>query len=144
MDKWDARYLQLAENVAQWSKDPSTRIGAVVIGEKGQVLSTGYNGFPRHIQDREDRLNEREIKYKYVVHAEMNAIFNAAFNGISLRDTTMYVAGLPCCSECAKGIIQCGVKRVVMKGDPDNARWKESVTLTVEMFREAGVEYEFI
>jgi dCMP deaminase len=144
MDKWDSRYLQLAENVSQWSKDPSTKIGAVIIGEKGQVLSTGYNGFPRHIHDREDRLSNREIKYKYVVHAEMNAIYNAAYNGISLRNSTMYVIGLPCCSECAKGIIQCGLTRVVMKGDHLNERWKESIGLTVDMFKEAGIEYEFI
>jgi len=144
MDKWDSRYLQLAENVSQWSKDPSTKIGAVIIGEKGQVLSTGYNGFPRHIHDREDRLSNREIKYKYVVHAEMNAIYNAAYNGISLRNSTMYVIGLPCCSECAKGIIQCGLRRVVMKGDNLNERWKESIGLTVDMFKEAGIEYEFI
>jgi dCMP deaminase len=144
MDKWDMRYMRLAEEVAQWSKDPSSKIGAVCIGDKGQVLSTGYNGFPRGINDSEERLYNREVKYRYVVHAEMNAIYNATYNGVSLHNSTMYVAGLPCCSDCAKGIVQVGVKRVVMQGDPDNPRWKESVNLATSMFDEAGVEYEFV
>lgn len=144
MNKWDERYMRLAREVATWSKDPSTQIGAVAIGNKGEVLSTGYNGFPRNINDTDDRLNNRETKYKYIVHGEMNCIFNATYNGVSLNGSTMYVSGLPCCSDCAKGIIQVGVKRVVMDGDPNNERWKESVDLTLDMFKESGVEWEFV
>jgi dCMP deaminase len=144
MDKWDTRYLRLAREVATWSKDPSSKIGAVCIGVRGQVLSTGYNGFPRRITDDEHRLNDRPTKYKLVVHAEKNAIYNATYNGVSLDGATMYVSGLPCCSECAKGIIQVGIRRVIMEGDPFNERWRESVELTIEMFKEAGIEYEFI
>lgn len=106
--------MQLAKEAASWSKDPSTKIGAVCIGSKGQVLSTGYNGFPRGIDDSLTRYYDRELKYKMVVHAEMNAIFNATYNGVSLDGSTMYVHGLPVCSDCAKGIIQVGVKRIVM------------------------------
>ena len=113
-NKWDKRYLELAERISKWSKDPSSKIGCVAIGEKGQVLAQGYNGFPRSISDN-DRLENREIKLKYIVHAEMNTIFNAAFSGISLEGSTFYVVGLPCCSDCAKGIVQVGVKRVVMQ-----------------------------
>lgn len=141
---WDKRYMELASNVAQWSKDPSSKIGAVAIGNKGQVLSTGYNGFPRNIGDNPERYKNREFKYKYIVHAEMNAIYNATFNGVSLDGSTMYVSGLPCCSNCALGIVQVGVKKVFMDGDPESDRWKESWALTQEIFKEAGIEWEFI
>ena len=142
--EWDKRYLDMAYLVASWSKDPSSKIGAVAVSPKGQVLSTGYNGFPRNIEDSHYRLHDRELKYKYIVHAEMNAIYNATYNGVSLDGSTMYVAGLPCCSECAKGIIQVGVKRVVMNGDIHNERWSESVELTLSMFNEAGVKWEIM
>jgi dCMP deaminase len=133
--------MQLAKEAASWSKDPSTKIGAVCIGSKGQVLSTGYNGFPRGIDDSLTRYYDRELKYKMVVHAEMNAIFNATYNGVSLDGSTMYVHGLPVCSDCAKGIIQVGVKRIVMDGSiPD--RWKDSWQLTQKMFNEANVKWE--
>lgn len=142
-DKWDVRYMDMAKLVATWSKDPSSKIGAVAVNDKGQILTTGYNGFPRDIADN-DRLDDRPTKYKYIVHAEQNAIYNATYNGVSLYGATMYVAGLPCCSECAKGLIQVGISKVVMNGDPDNERWKESAALTLNMFKEAGVEWEFI
>jgi dCMP deaminase len=142
--KWDKRYMQLAKQVASWSKDPSSQIGAVAIAPKGQVLSQGYNGFPRGIADTEDRMTSREVKYRYVVHAEMNAIYNATYNGVSLDGATMYVSGLPCCSECAKGIIQVGISEVVMDGDPDNPRWKASCDLALDMFKEAGIDVRFI
>ncbi len=135
--------MELAKQAAQWSKDPSSKIGAVAIGGKGQVLSTGYNGFPRGCSDSLTRYTNRELKYKMIVHAEMNAIFNATYNGTSLDGATMYVYGLPCCSDCAKGIIQVGIKKIVMEGSiPD--RWKESWGLTQDMFNEAGVRYEFL
>ena len=89
MNKWDKKYLDLARCIASWSKDPSTKIGAVAIGLKGQVLAQGYNGFPRGIEDTYDRLNIREEKYKYIVHAEMNCVFNASLNGVSLYDSTI-------------------------------------------------------
>jgi dCMP deaminase len=139
-EKWDNRYLELARHISEWSKDPSTKIGAVAIGEHGQVLSQGYNGFPRGISDDDFRLTVREVKYKYIVHAEMNAIYNASFNGISLAGSTMYVHGLPCCSECAKGLIQVGVKRVVMRAMTIPEKWQESWKLSKSMFEEAEVE----
>jgi dCMP deaminase len=144
-NKWDERYMGLAKEVATWSKDPSSKIGAITVGSKGQVLSQGYNGFPRGVRDDlAPRWEIREFKYKFVVHAEMNAIYNATYNGVSLDGATIYVHGLPCCHECAKGIIQVGVKRVVMNGDPEDPRWKESAALAIQMFKESKVEYEFI
>lgn len=142
--KWDKRYLELAALVSTWSKDPSSKIGAVAVNNKGQVLTMGYNGFPRGIQDSDSRLENRDEKYKYVVHAETNAIYNATYNGVSLHGATMYVHGLPCCSECAKAIIQVGIARVVMQGNPDNPRWKKSVENSIDMFSEAGVKWGFI
>ena len=144
--KWDIRYIELAYKVSEWSKDPSTKIGCVVVGNKGQVLAQGYNGFPRGIEDSEERLDNRETKLKYVVHGEMNAIYNACYNGTSLEGSTMYVTGLPTCSDCAKGVIQVGIKRVVWPKELENVeeRWKESIKLTMSMFDEAGVKYEFV
>ena len=143
-NKWDIRYLRLAEEVGTWSKDPSSQIGAVAIGSKGQVLAQGYNGFPRGIMDSTMRLADRESKYKYIVHAEQNLIYNATFNGVNLDGSTIYVTGLPTCSECAKGVIQVGIKRVVMPVQDVKEQWIESWSLTKKMFKEAGVEYEFV
>lgn len=142
-ESWDSRFLDLAEQIAGWSKDPSRKIGAVAIGSEGQVLAQGYNGFPRGIKDLEDRYNDRQEKYKLVVHAEMNVIYNATFNGVSLKDSTLYVHGLPVCSDCAKGIIQVGVKRVVMREQEIPDIWKDSWQKTREMFDEADVKWEF-
>ena len=143
-NKWDIRYLELAELVASWSKDPSSKIGAVAVGSKGEVLAQGYNGFPRGINDLASRYTTREIKYKYVVHAEMNVIYNATYNGVSLDGSTIYVSGLPVCSDCAKGIIQVGIKRVVMKEQNIPQHWAESWAMTAGMFDEANISWEFI
>jgi len=142
--KWDKRFLSLAREISTWSKDPSTQIGAVVVNDEKRILATGYNGFPRGIHDSEQRYNDRETKYKYVVHAEMNAIYNATFNGISLKESTLYVWGLPVCGECAKGVIQVGIKRIVMpKADyPD--RWVESFRKSRELFTESKIDWCFI
>jgi dCMP deaminase len=142
--KWDLRYLELAKHISTWSKDPSTKIGAVAIAKNGQVLSQGYNGFPRGVADSEVRLADREQKLQRVVHAEMNVIYNASLHGVSLSGSTLYVYGLPCCSDCAKGVIQVGFKRVVMPKQVQTDRWKESWNRAKEMFREGGVKWEFI
>ena len=146
MSSWDKKYIRLAREISTWSKDPSTCIGAVAVGEKGQLLAQGYNGFPRGIEDSQERLNNRKEKYKYVVHAEMNCIYNATYNGVSLNGSTIYIYGLPVCSECAKGLIQVGIKRVVSTPITDATpdKWAESTKLTKEIFEEAGVEYDFI
>ena len=140
-DKWDERFLDLASEVSTWSKDPSRQIGCIAVRDR-KILATGYNGFPKGIDDRRTRYIDRKQKYHYVVHAEMNAIYNAAENGISLKGSTMYIYGLPVCSECAKGIIQVGVERVVAFSKETPERWIESITKTTELFEEAGIEYE--
>ncbi|HIE78175.1 MAG TPA: dCMP deaminase family protein [Candidatus Thioglobus sp.] len=140
LNKWDMRYLSLAKEVATWSKDPSSQVGAVTVGAKKEVLSQGFNGFPRGINDLDERYNNRETKYKFVVHAEMNAIYNATYSGTSLDGATLYIYGLPICSECAKGIIQVGIKKVVIEKSKELDNWNESVKFSKEMFNEAGVE----
>lgn len=142
-DKWKKRFQRIAKEVSTWSKDPSTQVGAVIVGDKGQIISQGFNGFARGIRDTEERLNDRETKYNYTIHAEKNAIYNAAFNNASIVGSTMYVVGLHVCHACADAIIQCGIKHVVMEKGT-KSRWKESTDLAIEKFDEAGVTYEFV
>lgn len=142
-NKWDIRFLKLAKQVSTWSKDPSKKIGAIAVDDRS-VIAQGYNGFPRGIEDYSERYENRDLKYKFVVHAEMNVIYNATYNGVSLDDATLYVWGLPVCSDCAKGVIQTGIKRVVMPNQDIPDHWAESWKLTKEMFEEANVEWEFI
>ena len=139
---WGDRYINLAKEISTWSKDPSTKVGAVVIGNNGEVLSQGYNGFPRSIKDTPLRLKDREKKYNLVVHAEMNAIYNASLNGVSLKGSTLYVYGLPICNECAKGVIQVGIDKVIATRPADyNKEWDESIKDAKALFKEAEVEY---
>lgn len=141
VEKWDLRFLDIAKQIASWSKDPSSKLGAVAVKDR-RIVATGYNGFPVGVYDSESRYNDRETKLKFVVHAEMNCIYNAAKNGVSLEDATLYIDGIACCSECAKGVIQSGVGRVVMRYKPMKSGWAESFEITKQMFREAHVEFE--
>ena len=142
--KWDQRFLELAQLISTWSKDPSSKVGAVAVNDRHQVLAMGYNGFPRGIAD-DNRLNIREQKYEIIVHAEMNLVYNASYNGVSLDGSTVYVTGLPVCSNCAKGLIQVGVKRIVMPYNEDlPEKWKQSFELSKSMFEETNVQYEFL
>ena len=141
MNKWDNRWLDIAQLISTWSKDPSTQFAAIAVKDK-RLIATGYNGFPRNIEDLDDRWSNREEKYKYVVHAEMNCIYNANYHNQSLKGSTMYVVGLPVCHECAKGIIQVGVTRVVAHYDKLPLKWSKSNSITEKMFKEAGVIYD--
>ena len=137
--KWDTRFLGLAKHISGWSKDPSTKVGCVVVGEDREVRSTGFNGFPRGIEDTAERLNNREMKYPMICHAEENAIMHAARIGISLKGCTAYVTWPPC-SRCARSLIQAGVLEVVYPADseiPD--RWQEDFETSHGMLGEAGV-----
>ena len=145
LNKWDKRYLEIARLVGSWSKDPSTNVGAIIVGSHGQILSQGYNGFPRNIQD-DDRLNDREQKYRLIVHAEMNCLHNSSLSGISLVDSTLYSYGCPVCVECAKGIIQVGIIRVVMDFDRKTVRqkWLDDLLHSIDMFNESGVKCDIL
>lgn len=136
--KWVARYFAIAELVATWSKDPSTKVGAIIVGDKGQIISQGYNGFPRGVSDSAERYADREIKYRFVVHAEMNAILNALYNGSSVVGASIYIHNLPVCQECAKAIIQSGIARVFIDREIEG-KWLDAWQFSKTMFREAGV-----
>jgi dCMP deaminase len=144
LTKWDKRFLKFAYETSTWSKDPSTQIGSVIIEpNKRIILSQGYNGFPRGISDNTDRLINREEKYKYTIHAEMNSIYNASFSGVCLDGAHLYVHGLPVCSKCALGVIQVGIKRVVMyiPSIIKNQTWIDEWEISKELFNEAGIEF---
>ena len=142
-NKWDKRFLEMAKLVASWSKDPSTQVGAVAVRNR-TVIAQGYNGLPRGMRDTDDRLTVRPLKIKMIVHAEMNAIYNAAENGVSLKGSTIYTVGLPVCHDCAKGLIQVGIKRVVTPEIETPERWLKSLSLTEEMFKEADIAWDRI
>lgn len=134
---WDARFLALAAVVATWSKDPSTRVGCVLVAPNRTVVGLGYNGFPRGVRDDDERLAHRPTKYLMTVHAEANAVLNAT---ASTRLATAYVTAPPC-GTCAGLLIQAGVRRVVcgpaIAGLRD--RFAESFAAADAMFAEAGV-----
>tara|TARA_B100000945_G_scaffold100070_1_gene78573 strand:+ start:4808 stop:5245 length:438 start_codon:yes stop_codon:yes gene_type:complete len=139
-EKWDKRFLDLATHISSWSKDPSTKVGCVVVGEDREIRSTGFNGFPRGIKDDEERLADREQKYPLICHAEENAIMHAARTGISLKGNTAYVTWPPC-SRCTRSLIQAGVSEVVYPADiniPD--RWQDDFATASAMMEEAGVK----
>ena len=113
---WDEYFMGIALLAARRSKDPSTQVGACIVSEDNIIISTGYNGMPKGCSDDDfpwDREGE-QTKYPYVVHAELNAILNA--NGRDLRGSRVYVALFPC-NECAKAIIQSGIKEVIYLSD---------------------------
>jgi dCMP deaminase len=135
---WHKRFLDLCEHVATWSKDPSTKLGSVIVDDKKRIVSVGYNGFPRGVNDRYDRYDDRPTKYLFVAHAERNALDNAP---MMVDNCTMYVTLLPC-NECAKSIIQKGITTVVTYPPEREDVFNWNITLT--MFDEAGVDVIYI
>src|SRR3990167_1593061 len=143
--EWDEYFLRFADLARIKSKDPSSTIGAVIVGPDHEVISSGYNGFPRGVADLKERW-EKPAKYEYVVHAEHNAILNAARLGHALKGSTLYLVGFgpptaPCIG-CAKSIIQSGIIRVVgkpYKEVPGN--WMDSLKSSMTIMKEAGVEF---
>ena len=135
---WDEYFMGVAKLAARRSKDPNTQVGACIVSPENIIVSTGYNGMPKGCSDDEfswEREGE-DTKYPYVVHAELNAILNA--NGRNLRGSRLYVALFPC-NECAKAIIQSGVKEVVYLSDK-YAGAKDNVA-SKRMLDAAGVKY---
>ena len=135
---WDEYFMGVALLAAERSKDPSTQVGACIVSKDNIIISTGYNGMPKGCSDDEypwDRTGE-QTKYPYVVHAELNAILNAS--GRDLRDSRIYVALFPC-NECAKAIIQSGIREIVYLSD----KYKDSMSTLASkrMLDSAGVTY---
>ena len=110
MTDWNQRFLSLAEHISTWSKDPSTQVGAVIVDDQRRIISTGYNGFPRGVNDFPERYNNRDIKYEMIVHGEINAIL---FANQSIHGCTLYTWPFMPCSRCAAIVIQSGIRTVV-------------------------------
>ena len=151
LDHWDQKYLSIAKEVSNWSKDVSTQVGAVIADIDRRIGAVGFNGFPKKVSDSAERLSDRGKKYSRVVHAEANV---ALIAGPAAYGGTVYVYGAPICSHCAGILIQAGIVRAVAKPPCDGARakhlassapkidWNELGLIALEMFAEADVEFE--
>jgi len=145
-DKWDRRFLELAKFYSTWSKDESTKVGCVIVASDKTVVANGFNGLPRGADDSNLSRQVRPEKYFWYEHAERNAIFNAAKIGTALSGTTLYSTLCPC-MDCARGIVQSGIKRVVtadVMDDRIQAIWREQFPRVEELFAECGVSIDFI
>lgn len=137
---WDHRFLELAQLVSTWSKDTSTKVGAVIVRPDKTIASVGYNGFARGVLDNPELIANRTTKLLRTIHAEENAILHARER---LDDYTLYVTPLHPCSTCAAKIIQVGIKRIVtVPAFVD--RWQESFDAAAQQFAEAGVAVTFL
>jgi dCMP deaminase len=137
MTKWDTRFLGLAAYISAWSKDPSSQVGAVIT-DGNRIISLGYNGFAAGVEDKQERLDDRDCKLNLTIHAEENAMI---FAKRDLSGCTVYVTHPPC-PRCASKLIQEEVGRIVYIAPSEDflSRWAEDLKLSSEMYREAGVE----
>ena len=142
-ETWDEYFMGLARYVSTRSKDRSTKIGAVLVGPNKEVRSTSYNGFPRGVDDDVDSRHERPAKYLFTAHAEVNGITNAARVGTPTEGCILYVSGRPPCADCARAIIQAGIKEVIVETMEHKSRpemdWEANTKAAMEMLREAGI-----
>jgi dCMP deaminase len=138
VDKWDSRFLSLARSVAEWSKDPSTKVGCVIVRPDLTISGQGFNGFPRGMCDHKELYDDRETKYSRTIHAEVNAVLNSS----GTEDCIAYVTAPPC-TNCALVLIQSGISRVVCARPSDDllTRWGEQIEKTKGFFAEVEVEY---
>jgi len=143
MNKWDERFIEMAELVSTWSKDTSTQCGCVIVDDKHRVISVGYNGFPRGCDDSIDIYVDRPRKLNRVVHAEVNALLAAR---TSVEGCVLYVYPFPPCSQCTASIIQAGIRKVITfyPGRELQERWKDSLLESTLLAQEAGVELEYL
>ena len=142
---WDVWFMKQVYLVAEKSKDPSTKFGALLVKDN-HIISSGFNGFPIGVKDLPERYCERELKYKFVVHAETNSVLSAARFGISTLGTTLYTQTIPC-HDCAKSIIQGGIKKLVVHCKwpvMSHSKWKESMEISGIMLSESGVEIRYV
>ena len=138
-EKWINRFLGLARHVSRWSKDPSTKTGAIIVSPSNMIISLGYNGFPQGVKDDPADYRDRETKYERIIHSEVNAILAASS---SLDSCTLYCYPLMPCARCATLVIQTGISTVVFPYSEDSAvltRFKQSHEHAIDLFQEAGV-----
>ena len=134
-EKWDKRFLGLSEHVSRWSKDPSTKVGAIITKDI-KVVSLGYNGLPQQVRDMPEILGNRPLKYKHIIHAETNAILTAK---IDLTGSTIYTFPFLPCTRCASMIAQAGIKRVVSVVCKDE-KWKDRLKESKHFMELCGIE----
>ncbi|MEE2719165.1 MAG: dCMP deaminase family protein [Planctomycetota bacterium] len=141
--KWDQRFLELADCIATWSKDPSRGVGCVIVSPDNRICSTGFNGLPSGVEDHPERLT-RPAKYDLVCHAELNAIIQCARHGVSPIGCTLYSTFFPCI-QCTLAIIQAGIARVVSwEFGAGDEHWADSIEKSRTMLTEAGIEFLFL
>lgn len=136
MEKWDRRFLEMAALCGTWSKDPSTKVGAVIVSDRRRVVSVGYNGFPRGINDDDELLHNRDLKLLLVAHAERNALDNAE---CSVVGSTLYTTLFPC-NECTKSIIQRRITRVVSFSIPESKYQKYNFDSSINMLSQCNID----
>lgn len=141
--KWDKRFLSVAKEISTWSKDPSTKVGAVAVSVDRRILAQGYNGFPSGSRDLIANYENREVKYQMVVHAEANIIYNACRHKSGLHDSTVFVYGTYPCPECIKALVQVGVARIVFQlGESGNPRkWEVDFLVSKRIMHELSIGF---
>lgn len=150
-ERWDRHFLRMALECASMSKDPNTRVGAVLVGPDKELISSGFNGFPRGIIDTSERLADREMKNRLMVHAERNAILNAARIGTPTKGCSLYIActddsGLvwagPPCTSCTIEVIQAGISEIVAyRLKPTPSKWHADLAFARSLIQEKGIIY---
>lgn len=140
--EWDRRYLRLAREIASWSRDPSTSVGAILVDAQHIALATGHNGFTSGLRDTPERLNNRETRLKLTLHGEENCLINAGKAGHAVLGATCYVWPLAPCVSCASKLVQAGVRTIVtVTASPAlTSRWGDDLALAQEVYNETGVD----
>ena len=140
LSTWDRRFLMMGRTIARWSKDPRSKVGAVIADQRNRIVSLGYNGFARGVSDTLARLEDRDVKHRIIIHAEENALLFA--DRSSLQLCSIYTWPFAPCAHCASLIIQSGISRVIaMKPWRRAGGFRHDARLVKEMYEEAGVEY---
>lgn len=141
---WDSYFMQMARTASVRSKDRSTKVGCVIVGPDNEIRSTGYNGFPRGINDDLESRHRRPEKYFWTEHAERNAIFSAAAAGIPLAGCRVYLPWFPC-MDCARAIVQVGiVELIAVQPDVTDPKWGDDFRRVSVLLQEAGVSVRFV
>ena len=147
MQNWDEYFIELCQVIKNKSKDKNTQIGVVIVGKDNQIISTGYNSFPRGINDNLDERQEKPEKYYWFSHAETNGIINAALNGVSTKGSKMYMScGVPC-ADCARNIVNAGIIEIICRSDQSimgtPKKWEEHEKRSLMMFKECGITVKY-